>query len=239
MQRRAFTLIERIPTRKRGFTLIELLVVISIIALLIAILLPALAAARKSAVNTVCGNNLHQIGIAYGIWGADNKGQYPEGQPPGRWAFGHFELDDANGAQNTEHPEMFSLPNFVVQDIVVAETLYCPYETFFKKEKFWRPGAVPDGTFVGYMGLANYEPVGLPQAEEVVANSMEDASDTLLAADISVRRPGEQNPYRWYSHRLDDKGLGGFTLYNDGSTTFRSDQELVFQFNMAGVDVYW
>ena len=45
--------------------------------------------------------------------------------------------------------------------------------------------------------------------------------------------------YRWYSHLLDNKGFGGFTLYNDGSTTFRSDQEIVFQFNMAGVDVYW
>lgn len=62
-----------------GFTLIELLVVISIIALLIGILLPALSAARKSAQLTTCGGNLHQLGVAITAYSADFNMEIPVG----------------------------------------------------------------------------------------------------------------------------------------------------------------
>ena len=76
--------------RRRAFTLIELLVVISIIAMLLAILMPALGKVKEKARGVTCAAHLKQFGLAWYFYSQENDDSNVWYAPPSMWGQGHF-----------------------------------------------------------------------------------------------------------------------------------------------------
>ena len=115
----------------RGFTLIELLVVIAIIALLAALMLPAMAQANKTAPRIQCINNLKQIGLSFHVWEGDHGDKYPTHVSTANWgAMEQIENEDGPAPTYVNaHPAGYGVAN--VFDVMsnalrTPKVCYCP-----------------------------------------------------------------------------------------------------------------
>src|ERR1041384_7914093 len=121
-----------------GFTLIELLVVVAIIAILAAMLLPALKKAKESAKASQCLNNMRQIGFACMSWGQDHNDTVMNSLPylcDGSWTPWQYYLLTENylvgDLPQAEHPAWFgggTLPYTKIKDFKMSgsRVLFCP-----------------------------------------------------------------------------------------------------------------
>ena len=156
--------------RNTGFTLIELLVVIAIIAILAAMLLPALAQAREKARQVNCTSNLKQVGLAVFMYTDDNKECYPRGA-------GYVSAATIVAGTNQE---WYTLLRQYVGD---PRTYNCPSINY----AVINAGGVNDGG-LGY-GVAFSRNLGI---DSTPMAAIKEPSSTVYLAD------GQNNYMRWW-----------------------------------------
>lgn len=235
-------------TRASAFTLVELLVVIGIIAILMAILLPSLNAARERAKRVVCGNEIRVFGQAVHMYANQNKGKVPMHRGGANWLW-DLSYDSRDWFVDVAKipREMFYCPSYTHETDGQWDFCGPPginnVQNFSIAGFYWlgkRPGyAAGPNTFTPntMTNMLFKDPTRDKWIEKITDRTEKSTpSDLVLMSDIVISREdrtswtdknfitvhGGYHSGHGTTHRAGDKPLGGNNLYLDGHVEWRN-----------------
>jgi prepilin-type N-terminal cleavage/methylation domain-containing protein len=236
--------------KSKGFTIIELLVVTSIIVLLVALLLPALARSRETARDAMCQSNSKQAVAGFITYANDNGGWFPN--------MSHSQTGSLTA------PEIYWIDKYW-RDLIVneygitREVIYAPSNPRWNRDDFWD---YPTGnhTVIGhfYFGsqVANHPTETLARLlhlpPDVKGNVFPNRVDTasyydMLWVDLNRQHPAPHwitpgDPDRVGVTHMDPTAIqprGAHVANADGSVYWKQGDELLLQMRRGSTDYYW